>query len=239
MINSILLGFLGLFFIGCSNSLNKNGKDIPLEQIKIKSSIPYKSVTYPYFIAGSRYTPCYLGQKQDTISVGTEGLDSAYFYTYSSLYNTPKDSNTIRLFVDTTQYIANNNRISPVLTHSNWDEFKDIMYLKHKSYPVYIENLSSDTLNIGSMNGLPIHLECLLPDGSWKKMNRVLPGCGTGLILFKLPPKAISITDFPISNGSYTTKLRFAYGYNLKTDELSTPIYSNAFYSKIDSSFIP
>lgn len=240
MLNSISLGLLGiLFFIGCSNSLKKKKEGISLEQISIKSRIPYKTVTYPNFIAGPKYIPCYLGQKHDIVSIDRDVLDSSYFYTNFSLYKTPEDSNDIRLFVDTTQYIPNNyNTITSVGIHSNWNEFKKIIFVKHKSYPVYIENISLDTLNIGSMNGLQIHLECLLTDGSWKKMNRVLPGCGTGLKLFKLPPKAISITAYPISNGSFTTKFRFAYGYNLNTDELSTPIYSNVFYSKIDSSFI-
>ena len=143
------------------------------------------------------------------------------------------------MFVDTTQYIPNiTNFVSPPISLLYSDTFDFSKYNNHKSYPLYIENISSDTLNVGSKNGLPIHLEILSPTGNWIKTNKPITGCGTDLIYFFIPPQGILITPHSISHGTIKTKLRFAFRYKHQSYYSRFGfIYSNEFYGNIDSTF--
>lgn len=97
----------------------------------------------------------------------------------------------------------------------------------HPAYPVLIQNLEKDTIQIGYDRFIPIILEAKDSTGTWKpieNMFRFMCGMGIGSII--LPPKEIVITSKRFFNGKYSTILRIKLGTN----------YSNTFNGTINYS---
>lgn len=238
---SYLIIFCLISFNCCkepSNQIDKKEKQIySLDHIYLKSNQPRKTFRNASLNNVLGYNSFYIGKISPILSVDFP-LNSEYLFTNESLYKHPTDSSDIRVYVDTTKVIPNVcNTVIPKKYLYNHKSFKIDEFNNHTSYPVFIENISSDTLIIGSTNGLPLHLQILSPKGIWIETNHFIPGCGTGLKLLKLLPHHISITAHPITYGNIKTKFRFAYGYRQTTRNQSKYIYSNEFYGHIDSSF--
>ncbi len=238
MLKYISILSLIIHCISCSNTSNKNSKDISIEQIKLTSSIQSKYLYTGYIW----YRPIYLGNKQDSINIDSVILNLTHFPELSTQgkhsidptvqisKNHHPDSNDIRIFVDTSQSIPNLSNSIPLI--------QDINAPFHvASYPIFIENISLDTLFIGSSIGMPLHLQILSPNHTWKKTNQFVPGCGTGEIPYLLCPHSIVIIPHPITKGNFRTTFRFAYGYSSYYSNEDNYIYSNEFYGTIDSSF--
>lgn len=80
---------------------------------------------------------------------------------------------------------------------------------KYKSYPVFIENVSNDTLSIGFGNRIYPIVEANDSLGNWRPIQK--PGtyyCGTGLQSFYLEPNNILISSCKLYDGDFYTKLR-------------------------------
>jgi len=238
MLKYISILSLIIHCISCSNTFNKNSNNIPIEQIKLSSSIQPK---YSYS-SNQSYRPTYLGDKQDSIHIDSVILNLTPFPELSpqSIHsidpvvqirkNHQPDSNDIRIYVDTSQIIPNLSNHIPSMLGLNAP-------FHVASYPVFIENISLDTLFIGSSIGMPLHLQILSPNHTWKKTNQFVPGCGTGEIPYLLCPHSIVIIPHPITKGNFKTTFRLAYGYSTFYSNEGDYIYSNEFYGTIDSSF--
>ncbi len=111
-----------------------------------------------------------------------------------------------------------------------WEYYKRPEYRNEKmTYPVFIDNVSNDTLIIGFGNILPIIIEAKDKEDNWKPIqSRFIYDCGTGLTEFYLPPNQIAITAMKIFTGHYRTKLRLAFGYS------NNVIYSNEIDGQIN-----
>lgn len=186
----------------------------------------------------TKYYPLYIGKYQDTISLEytTESINLPIKYTNVE-YKYP-DSLDVRIFIDTTKIIGSG--IGQLLLPSpnandELDFFGGFRWRgKYKSYPVFIENISADTLALGSGNLLTAPtLEAKDSNDVWIPIERIgVYMCGTGLKPIYLLPDEIVVTHCKIYSGTYKTKLRLAL-------DLNRPIFSNEFegtinYSQVD-----
>lgn len=93
------------------------------------------------------------------------------------------------------------------------ESFKYSGKIYYSSFPIFIKNISKDTLDIQSVNGyLFIGLEAKDRKGNWKPINQKPFVCGTGVTSkIVLPPNEIIITSMFHYTGNYKTKLRLKY----------------------------
>ena len=104
-----------------------------------------------------------------------------------------------------------------------WEYLKKPEYRVGKiAYPVFIENLCKDTLEIGFGNVLPIIMEAKDENGTWKPIQKKYKyGCGKGLTQFYLGPKQLAVTTMKQFEGTFKTKLRLVFSYT------TLKVYSN------------
>lgn len=87
-------------------------------------------------------------------------------------------------------------------------DFDSLIY--YKSFPIYIKNISKDTINLGTDGDFPILVEGKNKNGKWVEINKFPFHCGTGSYsTICLPPNEIIITSMFHYKGNYKTKLRF------------------------------
>lgn len=88
--------------------------------------------------------------------------------------------------------------------------FDDINLDYYKSFPIYIKNISKDTLSLGTEGYFPILVEGKNRNGKWVEINKFPLHCGTGSYsTICLPPNEIIITSMFHYKGNYKTRLRF------------------------------
>lgn len=233
----ILLIFISSLF-GCRNynsesyinEENKAIKDISLHncdnesekynfsQININdkfTNILEKDTSFE--ISEAQFSPLYIGDfKKDIILIyKTEKIGNrTYDLLDYDLYKRP-DTSSIRIFIDTNRIIG-----SPM---SVWEYYDKPEYRNSKiAYPVFISNISVDTLNIGLGNILPMVIEAKDENGNWKPIqNEFIYDCGTGLTIIYIAPNQITITSMKLFHGDFKTKLRLVFGY------FNDKVYSN------------
>ncbi|PSK83751.1 hypothetical protein CLV93_103166 [Prolixibacter denitrificans] len=112
---------------------------------------------------------------------------------------------------------------------SVWEYYKKPEYrVGKKSYPIFIENKSSDTLSIGLGDILPMITETKDTLGEWTEIERpFIYDCGTGLTELYLPPNEIVITALRQNFGTTNTKFRVKY------ELADSAVYSNEINGKI------
>lgn len=159
------------------------------------------------------FEPYFIGDLNDTIDFNSKWFQEDLWYAFEDKrnYSYPKKKD-INIFVDTTRFI----RVEV--------GFKNEKYIK--SYPVFIENISKDSLIITSIMSLPIMIEVEF-DNKWQEWiwGNYSIGCGNTSELL-LPPGNILVTAFKIYEGNHRVKMRLVYG---------DKIYSNTFWGMIDS----
>lgn len=219
-------------------------RNLPLENIFIKTLKPKRNFMVSDLHKVFYYNPLYIGKKRPVIPIDGYTFKPE-FHTKDSVLNVNSTFvNSIRLFVDTNQTIPNVcNIIHVPKSLSNSPSFKLNNFVNQKSHPVYIENISPYSIEIGLNPALPLHLEVLSLDNKWVKATPLFPGCGTGPGMFFLKPHHVAITAHSITYGNLKTRFRFAYAYAYKIKEGINDtykmdyIYSNEFDGKIDSAF--
>ena len=87
--------------------------------------------------------------------------------------------------------------------------FDDINLDYYKSFPIYIKNVSKDTLSLGTEGYFPLILKAKNKKGKWIEVNKFPYNCGSFFKLVCLPPNEIIITSMFHYKGNYKTKLRF------------------------------
>lgn len=133
-----------------------------------------------------------------------------------------KDSTDMEIFVDTSRILG--------LVEMDYRLGKKTK--PNAFYPVFIKNLSKDSLQLGYGGRenvfLFFTLEAKNELGKWQPVEKKISWeCGTGMSPHYLFPKHIAITGTKIYAGDFLTNLRLS----LQTEK--TTIYSNTFRGKI------
>ena len=166
------------------------------------------------------FRPIYIGQQKDSILLNYKfnyidygNHDWAFFQREDTL-------NSLIIFVDTSRIIE-----VPTLW-DNRDSFKKYRNLT-QAYPVFIKNMSLDTLVIGFWGNIPLITEAQNNLGKWTSIQEPLVFNNTfGKYQLYLPPKSIAITACNLYKGNFKTKIRLRFGENGN-------IYSNEFEGTI------
>ena len=168
----------------------------------------------------AQFSPVYIGDLGDSIRLTYKPAKIDNRTPDWDKYRRP-NPNDLGIYIDTTKTIG--------FSMSVWEYYKKPEYrVGKKSYPVFIENKSTDTLSIGIGDILPMTTEIKDSIGQWMEIERpFIYDCGTGLTEFFLPPNQVAITALRQNFG--TTKTKFRVKYEL-TD---SAVYSNEIDGRI------
>ena len=152
-----------------------------------------------------QFAPIYVGDIKPVIQLvykPEKTGNRTEFETISPLYPTKQ---SLTLTIDTTRTIG--------MPMSVWEYCKKPEYRREfMAFPVFIENISNDTLIVGDGDMFPISIEAKDKDGIWRRiLNPLELECGTDLKAIFLAPHQISITAIPICEGSFRTKIRLVF----------------------------
>lgn len=155
----------------------------------------------------AQFSPIYIGEKKAEVYLNYKTERIGNRVEEWEKYKKP-EANQIIITIDTSRIVG-----SPM---GVWEYYKKPEYRNEKmSFPVFIENLSTDTLNIGFGDILPIFIEAKDIEGNWRPIQRqFIYDCGTGLTEFILNPGQIAITTMKKFAGDFKTKLRLVFGYS-------------------------
>ncbi|MCH2232220.1 MAG: hypothetical protein MK105_17930 [Crocinitomicaceae bacterium] len=183
------------------------------------------------FRKAAAYRQLYLGNKKEQIHL--KYFHSAYkqsTYDYDEFIFPIKDSAII--FVDTTKFIKSREReLRTIESEDQFDYyFESLIY---KSYPVTIENLSSQNINVGYGDNIDLLMQAKDSLGKWQYIEHpYMYMCGTGMMFPYLKPNQILVTACRIYKGDYTTKLRLVFN-NVGTGVISNEFVGTINYSQI------
>lgn len=98
-----------------------------------------------------------------------------------------------------------------------WTDKRQYKY--YKAYPISVTNPSDSTTIVGYGYNIPIVLEALDKDETWKPVEmRYIYDCGVGLEYVLLKPHEIVCVLAPVYKGDYKTKLRYRLGNNFSKE---------------------
>ena len=180
------------------------------------------------------YQPLYIGEYQEEIPLKylADSVEIEHYYPHeildgnsrklTTIYYKYPDSSDLKLFVDTSKIIGS-------AIDYTYEIEPDMFRGKYKSYPVFFENVGSDTLNIGFGNRIFPYVEAKDSLGNWRPIQRRgIYFCGTGLQNFYLKPNNILISSCKLYDGNYQTKLRLVY-YRVHSNEFEGTINYSQF----------
>ncbi len=234
----IFLLLLGL--AACSNAENQFDLNAELDN-RLFSSIELidtlAHALHPdtaWFVSTAVFYPLYMGVQKDVVSIDHDANYNQYSTIDWDQYKRP-DSSALSIFVDTSRFIASLNKFAlpPPPPPGLGDEVKYEDWVDHqygkkiKSYPVFIKNVSQDTLKIGYGSFINLLIEAKDSIGNWRAIQReYYYPCGTGLSNYFLPPNEMAITSCKLFHGDYETTLRvvFAWPENVCSNEFSGKI---------------
>jgi hypothetical protein len=174
---------------------------------------------------GQHY-PMYFGDLKDTIVVfhnispsresryegweldyrpPTEEFDDYFYYPRNERGFESWNSAEMKLYLDTDQIIQNYGS---------------------EAYPLLIQNVQLDSVQVGYGEHLPLIVEAMDSKGKWRPIEeQFIYSCGTGMNFLVLPPNEFVVTPIVKTKGNYKTKLRVRYGISL----------SNEYFGNIDT----
>lgn len=176
-------------------------------------------------ITEAEFHPMYMGRKRDSILLNYWPGEIEYKSINWKKYKRP-DSSEVSIFVDTTQIIGSVNRFiapppPPPNAESDEKEYKwERKFFRGdiKSFPIFVKNNTKDTLNVGYGEYIPMIIEAKDSLGNWRSIQEpYIYFCGTGLTNYFLPPDEIIITSCKLFEGEFETKMRIAFGFDIKT----------------------
>lgn len=184
----------------------------------------FKDTAYAMSIA--QYSPIYIGDKNQNIPLAYSTVNLNNRASSIRDFQGVK-SESIKITIDTSRIIG---------LPMDYHEFgSNDEYRKNKmAFPVFIENFSSDTLNIAYGDIITLIMEAKSEDGVWKPIQKLTMyySCGTGLHTFYLAPKQICVTSMKIYAGDFHTQLRLVYLYadvKVYSNEIEGQIYRSQF----------
>jgi hypothetical protein len=184
----------------------------------------------------------YIGPSKPEIVLNTKAEVHNYDMGRVERYFPFAKPGDIRVFIDTSKIIGSPG---PALTFPPPpppSDMKENEFIKNSaksknvhlrrgflSDPVFIENLSTDNLQVGYGFHIPVIFEAQDEEGNWasiQKHHRY--ASGNGLPTPYLPKNDILIASCPVLYGDFHTKLRLKYGF-----EKFGFTYSNEFFGNI------
>lgn len=183
------------------------------------------------WLSYANYDLYYIGPKRDSLVVDhllsakfhrdyldseNDSLPPAEYGQYDNSWenlsesSVPAEFSTLKIEVDTNQYIAGNQ----------------------KTYAVFITNVGLDTTLIAYRSRIPAIMEAKNENGKWLPIQEALRGCGFEVHSVKLPPNEMVLTSAPVFKGESKTKLRIRIGKNY-----SNTFYGSINYTQFQSQF--
>ncbi|PIE50055.1 MAG: hypothetical protein CSA38_05110 [Flavobacteriales bacterium] len=230
---------LSLFVVSCNNEKVDKDKTVSTDKIiqhhDYTNMVLYDTIQKELVLDTlsngeiADFPILYIGKIKDSIKLKRGDFDD-YSYSYEEFARTqnheelppplnkypyPYQKNQISIFIDTTKTVGFYEYDSPIGI---------------KSYPVFIENLSQDTLYIANNGSLPMLTEMKSNSEDWKEIEKpFLLMCGVGIRHDFLPPNQIVITTLRQNYG--TTKVK----YRLKLKCFDKNFYSNEINGKFQT----
>ena len=203
---------------GLANTVTKNGANANQKNYsKLKLIDQFNNILQKdtaTMISKAQFSPIYIGFKKTEIKITYKPSTLGNRAGKRGNHKKP-DPKSMIITIDTTKTVGSPMGVYETYTKAEYRDNKI-------AYPVFIENLSSDTLDIGFGNVFPIIMEAKDEDGSWKAIQKkFIYECGKGLSEFYLAPKQIAITTMKQFEGTFKTKLRLVFSYS------SIKVYSN------------
>ncbi len=222
-----------LFLVACSH---KNSES----DVGLKDTVIYESIVLidtntialkkdtSSTLKNAEFHPLYIGEKRDTILLNYD-YNEVQFITHKARRYRRPDSLDLSISLNPSKLIASVERCIDWKRAYSLKLESPIFYsLKYQAYPLFIENKSEDTLEIGYGEYIPLLIEAKDSTDSWRVIQRHFTYyCGTGIPFYFLPPGDILITSCKLFEGDYKTKLRIVYGF-------SQMQYSNEFHGTIN-----
>lgn len=153
----------------------------------------------------AEFAPLYLGDAKSEIKLTYKPeLTGNRIENEDGQYKKPSDS-TLLIYIDTSRIIG-----CPM---SVWEYYKKPEYRRDiMAFPVFLENISTDTLIVGFGDVLLVTIEAKDKDGQWYSILRPFYyGCGTDLKSIYLAPHQIAVTALPICKGYSCKELRLVF----------------------------
>lgn len=184
------------------------------------------------YLKEAEFHPLYIGEKLDTIQLDYDPREIKYVIHERGRYKYP-DSLDLLIVVSTSNFIGSVEDYMDWETADSLGTINPVFYsLKYLSYPVFIENNSDDTLEIGYGEYIPLIIEAMDSSGNWRAIQKPYTYfCGTGMPFYYLPPSEILITSCKLFEGEYKTKLRLVFNKNYYSNEFEGSINYGQFES--------
>jgi hypothetical protein len=203
IIQILVLIFFSVCLSNCKNENKKNDK-IEYNEIELKDKFTNKlKLDYADKLTVSEISPLYIGKISNEIEISYKNYKTVEKNQTFKKYKFPIQ-NSLEIFIDTTRIIG-----IPMGLY----EYSKIEKRNDKiANPIFIKNISKDTLTIGYAEYLPIIIEAKNRNGEWQPIQeRMRFTCGNGIVNFYCPPNNIVISAMQKFSGNFKTKLRLKY----------------------------
>lgn len=214
-----------VFVICLTNCKNKNPENdkIAYNEIKLIDKFTNKlTLDSATRLTVSEISPLYIGKIAEEIKISYQNYETVKKNRTFKKYKFPKQ-NALEIVIDTTRIIG-----IPMGLY----EYSRIEKRNDKiANPIFIKNMTNDTLIMGYAEYLPIIIEAKNRRGEWQPIQeRMTFMCGNGIVEFYCPPKNIVISAMPKYAGNFKTKLRLKY----ESFASKTRIFSNEINGQIN-----
>jgi hypothetical protein len=196
-----------IFFLIClTNCKNKNRVNDKIEYNEIELIDKFTNklkLDYADKLTVAEISPLYIGKISEEIKISYQNYKTVEKNQTFKKYKFPKQ-NSLEIFIDTTRIIG---IPMGLYEYSKTEKRNDKI-----ANPIFIKNISNDTLIIGYAEYLPIIIEAKNRNGEWRPIQeRMRFMCGNGIVDFYCPPNNIVISAMQKYNGNFKTKLRLKY----------------------------
>ena len=240
-----IIYFSLVIIFGCQNSTNELKSN--LNQLEFRSIELIDTFSNPLLfenacsITEAEFHPMYMGIIKDSIFLNYNSREIEYKNYHWNKYRRP-DPNNLIIYIDTLQTIGSVKRhiVPPppppgYKGHGKFKELNKVSRGETKSYPVYIKNITKDTLIVGYGIYIPLVIEAKDSLGKWRPIQEPYNYfCGTGLNNYYLPPNEIILNSCKLFQGDYKTKMRLSFGYENTSKSNEFVGYMN--YEQFDES---
>ncbi|MEO1654801.1 MAG: hypothetical protein AAFU64_14740, partial [Bacteroidota bacterium] len=183
-------------------------------------------------ITEAAFHPLYIGPVKNEIKVqyNLEAIDHRLLNEDLGVF---PNSNDLKISVDTTRILGSLRESLPYpppppLSASQRNSKKYLPPWNIKAYPVFLKNISLDTLIIGHGEFFHLMIEAKDSLGKWKPIQQpYIYFCGFGLTDFYLAPGEIALSSCKLFKGDYQTQMRLVFRSKKK-------IYSNEFKARMN-----
>lgn len=148
--------------------------------------------------------PIFGGAERDSIEKANE--ESFWHQRMIDIESNFPYLDSFSILIDTTNQVCNK------LFIRGWNNDEPTRSEVTRSYPVFIKNLSPDTVQISEYSG--VELEILSKKNTWETIVRDNLRCGTGVIEYWIAPKETIVVLVPVTDGKYSRTMRVKLGDN-------------------------